>query len=372
MPELFEKTVLNGMVLRNRFVHSATQEGMANADGSVNERLIRRQEALAEGEIGLIVPGAACISAQGKVGAGYKGVHNDETVAGLSMMAEAAHKHGSSIALQLTHAGGRMQGPSETGTALGPSDMKLTKVPCRAMTRDDIAQTVADFAAAAVRAKKAGFDAVQLHAAHSSLLSQFFSPYFNRRADEYGGSLENRARFVLEVLRAVRSAVGSGFPILIKINSEDFLDGGATLDQMVPYALMLESESIDAIELSGGTYVSAPRYFISRPEGTVPKGQEIYFKEAAELYKREVKVPLILVGGVRSLEVAGRVIRSGLADYVALCRPFIREPGLVRRWRLGDIARATCISCNLCFDPMRAGDGVYCVALERERQKKGG
>ncbi len=370
MAELFESTVLNGMVLRNRFVHSATQEGMANADGSANERLIRQQEVLAEGEIGLIIPGSAYVSAQGKVTPGHKGVHNDETLPGLSRMAEAVHKQGSSIALQLTHAGGNMQGPSETGTALGPSDMKLTGVPCRAMTKDDIAQTIADYAAAAVRARKAGFDAVQLHGAHSSLLSQFFSPYFNHRTDEYGGSIENRARFGLEVLRAVRSAVGPSFPVLIKTNSEDFLDGGSTLDQMVPYALMLEREGIDAIELSGGTHLSEPRYFCSRPEGTVPKEQEIYFKEAAELYKREVRVPLILVGGVRSLGVAEGVIRSGLADYVALCRPFIRETGLVKRWGLGDTGPATCISCNLCFGPMRAGDGVYCVALERQRQKK--
>ena len=270
MAELFESAVLNGMVLRNRFVHSATNEGMANADGSVNERLIRWQEEVAVGEVGLIVPGSAYVSARGKVKPGQKGVHNDETVPGLSMMAEAVHKHGSCIALQLTHAGGNKHGPLEGETALGPSDMKLAEIPCRAMTRDDIVQTVADFAAAAVRARKAGFDAVQLHGAHSYLLSQFVSPYFNHRTDEYGGSLENRARFGLEVLRAVRSAVGPGFPVLIKINSEDFLEGGFPLDEMVPYALMLERDGIDAIEISGGSPFSPAKYFSSRPTGTVP------------------------------------------------------------------------------------------------------
>ena len=370
MAELFESTALNGMVLRNRFVHSATNEGMANADGSANERLIRWQEEVAEGEIGLIIPGNAFISNQGKSRPGQMGVHNDETVPGLSRMAEAVHKHGSRIALQLTHAGGNMYVPSETGTALGPSDMKLTELSCRAMTKDDIAQTVTDFAEAAARAKRAGCDAVQLHGAHSYLISEFLSPYFNHRTDEYGGSLENRARFAIEVLRAVRSAVGPDFPVLIKINSEDFLENGFALDDMVPYALMLESEGIDAIEISGGTHFSDPRYFCSRPTGTVPKGQEIYFKEAAELYKREVKVPLILVGGVRSLGVAEGVVKTGLADYVALCRPLIREPDLVKRWRLGDVRPSTCISCNLCFGPVRAGEGVYCVALERQRRRK--
>jgi 2,4-dienoyl-CoA reductase-like NADH-dependent reductase (Old Yellow Enzyme family) len=370
MAELFESTVLNGMVLRNRFVHSATNEGMANADGSANERLIRWQEEVAKGEVGLIIPGNACVSNQGKSRPGQMGVHNDETVPGLSRMAKAVHKHGSRIALQLTHAGGNMYVPSETGTALGPSDMKLTELPCRAMTRDDIDQTVADFARAASRARRAGCDAVQLHGAHSYLISQFLSPYFNHRTDEYGGSLENRARFAIEVLRAVRSAVGPDFPVLIKINSEDFLENGFALDDMVPYALMLESEGIDAIEISGGTHFSDPRYFCSRPTGTVPKGQEIYFKEAAELYKREVKAPLILVGGVRSLGVAEGVVKTGLADYVALCRPLIREPDLVKRWRLGDVRPSTCISCNLCFGPVRAGEGVYCVALDQQRRRK--
>ena len=371
MAELFESTVLNGMVLRNRFVHSATNEGMANADGSDNERLLRWQEEVAEGEVGLIIPGYSNVSEQGKGRVGQTGVHSDEMIPGLAGMAEAVHRHGSCIALQIHHTGCNRYLPSKTGYALGASDMKTTDIPCRAMTKEEIAQTVSDFAAAAVRVKKAGFDAVQLHAAHSYLLSQFVSPYFNHRTDEYGGSLENRARFGLEVLRAVRSAVGPGFPVLIKINSEDFLDGGFPLDEMVPYALMLEREGVDAIEMSGGTHFSPTKYFCSRPTGTVPKGQEIYFKEAAELYKREVKVPLMLVGGVRSLGVAEGVVKTGLADYVSISRPLIREPDLVKRWRLGDVRPSTCISCNLCFGPCRTGEGVYCVALERQRQKKG-
>jgi len=370
MPELFETTVLNGMVLRNRFVHSATNEGMAEPDsGCANERLIRWQEAVAEGEVGLLIPGNAYVSEQGKSRPGQMGVQNDRTIPGLTTMAEAAHRYGARIALQLQHAGANMYVPSHTGFALGPSDMKLTDVSCRAMTRDDIRQTVEDFAAAAVRAVTAGFDAVQLHGAHSYLISQFISPWFNQRIDEYGGSLENRARFTLDIVRAVRAAVGPDYPVLIKTNSDDYLDGGFSLDELVPYCLMLEDAGIDAIELSGGTHFSDPRYFCSRPEGTVPREQEIYFMEAAERYRREVKTPLILVGGIRSLDVAQRVVKSGLADYVALCRPLIREPGLVKRWHEGDTRPSTCISCNLCFGPVRAGEGVRCVVEERRRQK---
>jgi len=370
MPELFETTVLNGMILKNRFVHSATNEGMAEPDsGCANERFIRWQEAVAEGEIGLMIPGNAYVSNQGKSRPGQIGVHNDATIPGLARMVEAIHRHGASVALQLTHAGGNMYVPSETGYALGPSDTKLTELPCRAMTKADIARTVADFAAAAVRARQAGCDAVQLHGAHSYLISQFLSPHFNKRTDEYGGSLENRARFALEVLRAVRAAVGPDYPVLIKVNSDDYLENGFTIEDFVPYCLMLEEAGVDAIEVSGGTHFSDPRYFCSRPEGTVPKEQEIYFKEAAERYRREVKLPLILVGGVRTLRVAEHVVASGLADYVAICRPLIREPNLIKRWREGDTRKATCISCNLCFGPVRSGEGVYCVAQERQRQK---
>ncbi len=370
MAELFETTVLNGMVLRNRFVHSATNEGLANhADGCANDRLVRLQERVAEGEIGLLIPGNAYISAQGKARPGQIGVHGSDTIPGLARMADVVHRHGARVALQLHHAGVNMYVPPESGYALGPSDMNLTGVPCRAMTQEDIEQTVTDFAAAAVRARTAGFDAVQLHGAHSYLISQFLSPYFNKRADKYGGSLENRARFALEVLRAVRAAVGPGFPVLIKINSEDFLQGGFSLDEFVPFSRMLECGGIDAIEVSGGSHFSDPRYFCSRPVGTVPAGQEIYFKEAAELYKRSIKVPLMLVGGVRSLEIAEHVVQSGLADYVSLCRPLIREPHLVRRWHEGDTRPSTCTSCNLCFGPVRSGEGLVCVPLAMECQK---
>ena len=371
MVGLFDSTVLNGMKLRNRFVHSATNEGMANnEDGTATERLIRLQEELAEGEVGLVIPGNAYVSEQGKSRPGQTGVHNESTIDGLAEMAERVHKHGSAIALQLTHAGGNVHVPMGTGYALGPSDMKLTDLPCREMTKDDIAQTIADFAAAAVRAKQVGMDAVQLHGAHSYLLSEFVSLYFNERTDEYGGSLENRARMAVKTVHAVREAVGKDYPVFMKINSDDYLVGGFPLAEMLPYAQMLEDAGLDAIEISGGTHFSDQRFFCSRPVGTVPKEEELYFRQAAQIYRTEIKIPLMLVGGVRTYDVAERVVASGLADYVSLCRPLIREPYMVKRWREGDRSPSTCISCNLCFGPVRAGEGVYCVALERERQKR--
>jgi len=370
MPGLFDRTTLRGMELRNRFVHSATNEGMANEDGTMNDPLIRLREELAEGEVGLIIPGNAYVSEQGKSRPGQIGVQNDATIPGIARMAEAVHRHGSRLVLQLSHSGANMYVPAPKGYALGASDAKYTSLECRAMTKADIQQTVADFAAAAIRAKKAGCDGVQLHGAHSYLLSQFTSPYFNKRTDEYGGSLENRARFVLEVVRAVRSAVGPDYPLIIKVNSDDYLNGGFILADLVPYCLMLEKAGVDAIEVSGGTHYSDPRFFCSRPVGTVPKDQELYFKQAAEFYRRSVRVPLILVGGVRSYQVAERTIASGLADYISMSRPLVREPSLVKRWREGDTRPSTCISCNLCFGPVRDGKGLYCVDLANKRQKK--
>ena len=236
------------------------------------------------------------------------------------------------------------------------------RCPSREMTKAEISETVSDFVAAALRVKKAGFDGVQLHGAHGYLLSQFLSPFFNKRTDEYGGSLENRARIVLECVRGIRFAVGEAYPIMIKINSDDYLDGGFSNKDMVQLAAMLENEGIDAIELSGGTHFSPEKYLFSRKTGIVSENEELYFAKAARLYREKIKVPLMLVGGIRSYSVAEQVIKDGLADYVSLCRPLIREPDLIYRWQTGNTGKAACISCNECFTPVRSGEGVYCVA----------
>ncbi len=369
MSQLFDRTVLKGMELRNRFVRSATNEGMANDDGTVNERLVRLQEELAKGEVALVIPGNAYVSAEGKSRPGQIGVHDDGTLKGLEAMANVVHRQGSAIALQISHAGGNVHVPTGAALPLGPSAICVAGYTCGEMDIDDIQRTIAEFTTAAERARKAGMDAVQLFAAHTYLLNQFVSPYFNRRTDEYGGTLQNRARLAVETVRAVRSAVGPDYPILIKVSSDDYLVGGFPLSELLPYALMLEQAGVDAIEISGGTHLSDPRFFCSRPVGTVPKDEELYFRQAAQILRTSVRVPLILVGGVRSFDVADRVITSGLADYVALSRPLIREPHLVKRWHEGDTRTSTCVSCNLCFGPVWAGEGVHCVARDREDRK---
>jgi 2,4-dienoyl-CoA reductase-like NADH-dependent reductase (Old Yellow Enzyme family) len=234
------------------------------------------------------------------------------------------------------------------------------------MTHHDIEAVVHAFAAAAARSQATSFDAVQIHGAHGYLVSQFLSPYFNKRRDEYGGSIENRARLAVEVIKAVRKAVGPGFPVFIKLNSEDFLPEGLMVEEMVQTAIMLEKNGVDGIEMSGGTVMSK-KIVPFRPGKTTPDGPEAYYEDAARLYKEKVRVPLILVGGIRTFETAERLVAEGLTDYIALSRPLIREPELVTRWKSGDRRPATCISDNGCFKPAIEGRGIYCVVEAREK-----
>jgi 2,4-dienoyl-CoA reductase-like NADH-dependent reductase (Old Yellow Enzyme family) len=229
------------------------------------------------------------------------------------------------------------------------------------MTLAEIGRVVAAFGESAALAKKAGFDGVQIHAAHGYLLSQFLSPFFNRRKDAYGGSIENRARIVLETLQSVRKAVGDDYPVLIKINSEDFVDGGLTVDEMLQVAALLEKAGIDAIEMSGGTvYVSGAFSAIRTGAFNTPE-KEVFYREAAARYKAKIGVPLLLVGGIRSFEVAEKLVSNGSADYISLSRPLIREPALINRWKSGKLGKATCISDNACFGPTLKGEGLYCI-----------
>lgn len=253
MSKLFETTTINTMKLTNRFVRSATWEGMANHDGSTTRELINLMVQLAQGGVGLIITGHAYVRKDGQAGPWQLGVYKDELISGLTEMTEAVHKANGKIVLQLAHAGS-MAVPALTGfEPLGPSIFEKKGGDWREMTYADISKVTNAFAQAAERAKKAGFDGVQIHAAHGYLLSQFLAPFFNKREDEYGGNIENRARLVLAILKHIRASVGNDFPVLIKINSEDFLDGGLTLDDMLHVAVLLEQAGIDAIELSGGT-----------------------------------------------------------------------------------------------------------------------
>jgi len=243
------------------------------------------------------------------------------------------------------------------------------------MTVEEIHRLTGQFAEAGRRAREAGFDAVQIHAAHGYLLSEFLSPFFNKRTDAYGGPVSNRTRFLLEVVDAIRREVGSAFPVLVKLNSQEFLEGGYTVEDMLEVASLLEKASVDAIEMSGGNHVEGifGEFFPAR-KGK-PKETEVpYYLGEARRYKERIRVPLMLVGGIRCYDWARRILSEGYADYISLSRPLIREPGLINRWKSGDTARSTCVSDNGCFKPALKGEGVFCTvaAQKGERDRREG
>jgi 2,4-dienoyl-CoA reductase-like NADH-dependent reductase (Old Yellow Enzyme family) len=318
----------------------------------------------------MIISGHTYVSPEGQAGSRQLAVLDDRYIAPHAEMANAVHRAGSTIILQLAHSGCRAPTELTGKPAIGPSALSdKNREYCREMRNDDIRRLQAAFASGAKRAQAAGFDGVQLHAAHGYLLSQFLSPLWNKRSDNYGGPVENRARMLVETTRAVREAVGRDFAVMAKINCEDFLDGGFTVNDMVAVCSMLEQEGLDAVEMSGGTFYSGS-YQPSRTGKAACLPEEAYYTAAAEQYKKAIKLPLILVGGIRSYEVAEALIKEGKTDYVAFCRPLIAEPGLIRRWESGSRERADCKSDNLCFKPAFADEGFYCVLKEKRKTRE--
>ena len=370
MGKLFESTTINGMTLANRFVRSATWEGLATPDGYATERLTNLMVDLARGRVGLIITSHAYVDAEGIAAPGQMALYDDKYVPAMKEMFHKVHQAGGKIAVQLNH-GGRYALKAPNVVRIGPSVMEHKgEIQCREMIEADIGKLVAQFGKASRLAREAGADGVQIHAAHGYLVSQFLSPFSNKRTDAYGGPVANRARLLLEVVQSTRKAVGAGFPLLVKLNSQDYLEGGYTVEDMLEVASMLEKAGVDAIEMSGGNHVAGifGEFFPARKQKPKSGEEPPYYLEAARLYKEKIHVPLMLVGGVRSFDWASRIVSEGIADYVSLSRPFIREPGLIKRWEHGDRSDSTCISDNGCFNPGLKGEGIYCTveALERK------
>jgi len=367
MTELFETTELNGMKTKNRFVRSATYEAMAGLDGTVQDQLCCYMDDLSRGEVGLIITGHAHVTREGQAGPRQMGIYSDAMIDGLRRITSIVHENGGVIAVQLAHAGQQGIGKDEYA-ALGPSDIFEAGVKkASAMTVDVIKKTVIAFGDAAERAVKSGFDGIQIHAAHGYLLSQFLSTQYNKRSDSYGGNLENRARLLLEVYKEIRLRVGKSFPVMAKANSEDFLENGITVEETIEVAHMLEDLGMDAIEMSGGTFESG-KLIPSRVGTSKSEEREVYYRKAAEAFKKEIGIPLILVGGFLSFNVVQDVVASGLADYVALSRPLIREPNLISRWAGGDRAKAACISCNKCFSTLSKKEALHCAVEKKSKE----
>jgi 2,4-dienoyl-CoA reductase-like NADH-dependent reductase (Old Yellow Enzyme family) len=363
MVKLFEKTWIQSIELRNRSIRSATWSGVGDSRGYVTDRALDFYRTLAEGDIGLIVGGYQPVMTNGVRLPYTIGAFSDDQVEGLGRLAAVAHERGSKMIPQIVHAGSRANVRlfQEGDELWGPSaipDPVSGRVPIQ-VTRKQIRTLIEAFAAAAARCKRAGFDGVQLHAGHGYVINQFLSPAWNRRGDAYGGSLTQRCRFLGEVMEAVRGAVGDDFPIFVKLNAHDFVDGGLVPEESVYIARRLDQDGVAAIEVSGGSAASPCNLGPVRKH-VRPGGDEAYFADLARFFKELVAAPIMTVGGIRSLNTIENVLANGKADYVAMCRPFIREPHIVRRWKNGDTGSSKCISCNECFETGMRGMGISC------------
>ncbi|HEY6006158.1 MAG TPA: NADH:flavin oxidoreductase [Anaeromyxobacter sp.] len=360
MTSFFTPGLIGAMTVPNRIVRSATHEGMTDGDGQVTPRYAGCMSALAEGGVGLIVTGHLYVREDGRVHRGQAGIDSDRFIPPLRHVADGVHRHGARIVAQISHAGAFAAPRSDGVLPVAPSavpDPHYWQVPA-ALTGEGIAALVRAFVDGALRVKDAGFDGVQLHAAHGYLLSQFLSPSRNVREDAYGGSAANRARLLAEICAEIRSQAGRGFAILVKMNGADLVEGGLEPVGAVETAAQLANAGVDAIEVSGGVLMRKPAPIFRTKIDTA--ADEGYFRSFAKAVKQRVAVPVISVGGWRSPQEIDRVLASGDADFVAMSRPFIREPDLVRRWRGGDDRRATCNSCNRCLRAALSEAGLCC------------
>lgn len=356
MSKLFDPIQINSLSIRNRFVRSATHDRMAEPDGRISEDELKLYEDLAAGGVGLIITAHSYVSHPlGRASIPQNAIFDEKFVEGYKQLVEVVHKHGAKLVIQLAHAG-RQTLPDliEGQMPVAPSDMfdEKGQQVARSLSYDEIQRLLEDYETAALRAKRAGADGVQIHMAHGYLLAQFLSPFTNKRDDEYGGSTERRAALLAEASYRVKAAVGKQFPVLAKLNTTDGISAPVqlTLNDVVYAAGILAEHGIDAIETSGGT-IRETRNVMSKPGITAPE-QEACFADAASAVKAAVKIPVILVGCLRSASVMDSILDKGIADMVSLSRPFVREPDLVNKIAAGQ-HKATCISCNACFNPQK-------------------
>ena len=343
-PHLFSSITINGMKLKNRAVMPPMGTGYGNSDSTVSDRLVAYLSRRAQGGTGLIITEVCAIDPRGKGFPNEIGVWSDTFIPGLARIPEALHRYGAKAALQLHHAG-RETFEDAIGTIPeAPSAIPsvILGQPCEAMSLERIARIIEAFAKAASRAKEAGFDAVELHGAHGYLLNQFLSPFSNQRDDKYGGNDENRARFVLEIIAAVRKTVGKDFPVWIRISADELVRGGYDLSFMQKFAPMMVAAGVDAIHCSVGVY-STPGGLAIASMDTEP-GFNLF---RARALKDVVNVPIIGVGRINNPEMADRAIAQGDADLISFGRQHLTDPDFINKAQDGALDDIRwCTACN--------------------------
>ncbi len=363
--QIFSPTTIGTMKLKNRFIQSAVLEVMADKTGFINNSYINRYKRLAKGGVGLLITGGMFVHESGKVNSFQAGIHNDTMISGLKQVTDAVHNEGGKIAFQLVH-GGALSSEDMTGKAtLDPSSM----------TDPQIEETIVYFSQAAKRAVSSGADAIELHAAHGVLITQFLSPFFNTRGDHWGGSDKNRFRYLKRIIQELKRVLPAKFPIMVKINANDYTpEQGITPKLASIYTKWLDDLGVDAVEISCGTIQHS---FMMMARGSVPVDdmlsnlsgveqdsqrevlnslvgqfdiEEAYnLENTKNVTKISGNMKRILVGGNRTLSSMKSVIANNDADFISIGRPLVREPGWVNRAKRGEVQALTCTSCNKCF-----------------------
>ena len=349
---LFSKSHIGKLCLKNRFVRSSTWMNMADEEGHLTNRLLDIYKELAKGQIGLIITGNAFIKEEERCTPGKIGIYSDSFIKEYQELTELVHKFESKIIMQVGYGGTQTNYNVGKRTIWGPSPVPemSSGVIAKEISKKEISEIIKLYGQAATRVKKANFDGIQIHAAHGYFLSQFLNPYHNQRKDEYGGNIKNKARIIFEIYDEIRGRVGKNFLILIKINCRDFVKKELTFKESLYVCKELDSMGIDSIEVSGGIQAAKKlgpiRTYINSPK------REAYFKDYASIIAEKVKTPVILVGGLRSIEVMENLLLNSKIEYFALSRPFIREPNLLEHWIKGERTKSKCISCNKCRTPL--------------------
>jgi 2,4-dienoyl-CoA reductase-like NADH-dependent reductase (Old Yellow Enzyme family) len=331
------------MEVKNRFIRSATTSYWSDNRGIIRSEIVDLYRRLTKGGVGLIIKGHLYVQDSGKAHAGMAGISNDYQVPKLRKLTSEVHKNDGKIIAQLNHGG-----MFSTVDRAGPSARVGRGQKTRALSTEEIHDIVHAFGEAAERARVAEFDGVQIHGAHGYLVSQFLSRLANRRTDEWGGNLENRMRLLLEVHNAIRVKVGSSFPVMLKINCDDFSPNGFTIEDSTNVVATMCRHGLQAVEVSGG---GVARQDSLRARGR-SRDQELdeasFAGHATAIRNVTQSTPMALVNGIRSVRCMEALLKKDVADFISMSRPFIREPDFVNRIKAGQEA-STCTSCNICI-----------------------